>query len=196
MLARKYLTTSIIVVLLAASSCSSDGKAMKKGNKEQKMDAGKIEKGAEIQSASANLNSVNSSEVTGKVTFNKVPGGIEIVADIEGLAPGKHGFHIHEHGSCGGEGASEAGGHFNPTNHSHAGPDSADRHVGDLGNLEADDNGYAHYERIDKIIALEGPNSIIGRSVIVHVDEDDFTTQPTGNAGARAACGIIEAVNL
>jgi Cu-Zn family superoxide dismutase len=125
------------------------------------------------------------------VTFTKVKGGVQIIADIDGLTPGKHGFHVHEFGDCGKNGDA-AGAHFNPTNQKHGGPDSPERHVGDFGNLEANSHGHAHYERIDKLIQLEGKNSIIGRSIMIHADEDDFTTQPTGASGARIGCGVIE----
>jgi Cu-Zn family superoxide dismutase len=73
----------------------------------------------------------------------------------------------------------------------HAGPDSPKRHVGDLGNLEADADGNAHLEYVDKHLMLNGPKSIIGRGVIVHANEDDLKSQPTGNAGGRVACGVI-----
>jgi Cu-Zn family superoxide dismutase len=125
-------------------------------------------------------------------TKNNKADGIQIVADLDGLSPGSHGFHIHEKGDCSGDDASLAGGHFNPTNAKHGGPDSAERHVGDLGNVIADKNGHAHYERLDKIISLKGPNSIIGRSVVIHSKEDDYKTQPAGNSGERIACGVIK----
>src|SRR5262245_29956385 len=79
--------------------------------------------------------------ISGKVTFTKAPDGIKVVADVYGLKPGKHGFHVHEHGDCGGKEGEAAGAHFNPTNSRHGGPDSLERHVGDLGNLEADRSG-------------------------------------------------------
>jgi Cu-Zn family superoxide dismutase len=115
------------------------------------------------------------------------------VADVDGLSPGKHGFHVHEFGDCSGDG-SATGSHFNPTNSKHGGPDSRERHVGDLGNLVADETGYAHYERVDKIISLEGENSILGRSIVIHADPDDYTTQPTGASGTKIACGVIEPI--
>ena len=87
--------------------------------------------------------------------------------------------------------AASAGGHFNPDNKKHGAPTDEERHVGDLGNLEADENGVAHYERTDTVIAFFGPHSVIGRAIIVHAGEDDFTSQPTGNAGTRLACGVI-----
>jgi Cu-Zn family superoxide dismutase len=117
------------------------------------------------------------------------------VADLEGLEPGLHGFHIHEVGDCSAPDASSAGGHFNPDNTPHGTPENppAQRHVGDLGNLEADAEGKAHYERVDQMLPLRGPNSIVGKSVIVHAQADDLSSQPSGSAGPRLACGVIQA---
>jgi superoxide dismutase, Cu-Zn family len=129
--------------------------------------------------------------VTGIVTFTASEGGIKVIADLQGLSPGKHGIHIHECGDCSATDGTSAGGHFNPLSKTHGAPMDAMRHEGDMGNIVADASGKAHLEYIDTMIALEGENSIIGRSVIIHKNEDDFKTQPTGNAGARVACGVI-----
>ncbi len=131
------------------------------------------------------------SKVQGKVTFTQLEGGVEIVAELTGFAPGEHGFHVHEFGDCSMMDGTCAGGHFNPTGAPHGGPDSDKRHVGDLGNIKADASGKATYKRVDKLIALNGPNSIIGRSIIVHAKADDLKTQPSGDAGARVGCGVI-----
>lgn len=147
--------------------------------------------GPSIEKAIAVLHPTEGSTVRGIVTFSAVEGGIQIVADVDGLAPGKHGFHIHEFGDCSGPDGKTAGGHFNPENAPHGGPESPQRHVGDLGNLTADESGHAHYERVDNLIAFSGSHSIIGRAVIIHQDEDDLQSQPTGAAGARLACGVI-----
>ena len=141
--------------------------------------------------AIAILHPTANSQVAGKVTFNQGAGGVEIVADVTGLTPGKHGFHIHEFGDCSAPDATSAGGHFNPTHKPHAGPDVAERHAGDLGNLEADDSGKAHLQLKDKSMQLSGPNSILGHAVIVHEKEDNLKSQPVGNAGGRLACGVI-----
>ena len=140
----------------------------------------------------AHIHGFQDQKIAGVVTFKKVPEGIEIVADVYGLKPGKHGFHVHEHGDCSGTDGMKAGGHFDPTNSKHGGPDSPERHVGDFGNLDADQKGHAHYERVDKLIAFEGPNSILDRSVMIHADPDDLVSQPSGNSGPRIACGKIE----
>lgn len=144
-----------------------------------------------ISKAYSNIAPIKGSNVKGTVTFEKVQNGVLIKADIEGLTPGKHGFHIHEKGDCGNNGEN-AGGHFNPTKAKHGGPDDAERHVGDLGNIEADANGHGHYEKVDKVVQLTGKDSIVGKSIIIHEKEDDFKTEPSGNSGSRVACGLIE----
>jgi Cu-Zn family superoxide dismutase len=110
---------------------------------------------------------------------------------VTGLTPGAHGFHVHEFGDCSMADGTCAGAHFNPTGAPHGGPDDARRHAGDLGNVKADESGKAIYKRVDKMLALNGPSSIIGRSIIVHAAPDDLKTQPSGNAGARVGCGVI-----
>jgi superoxide dismutase, Cu-Zn family len=137
------------------------------------------------------VHALGDSKVSGKVTFTKQAGGVEVVAELTGLTPGKHGFHVHEFGDCSKMDGTCAGGHFNPEGMPHGGPNSAERHVGDLGNVDADSSGNAMYKRVDKQIALSGPHSIIGRAIIVHAGEDDLTSQPSGDAGARIGCGVI-----
>ena len=127
----------------------------------------------------------------GIVTFTKVKDGIKVVANIEGLKPGKHGFHIHEYGDCSALDGTSAGGHFNPEGVKHGGPMDKVRHVGDMGNITADANGKAHFEWTDDLLSFWGPHSIIGRGLIVHAGTDDLHSQPTGAAGPRAGCGVI-----
>jgi Cu-Zn family superoxide dismutase len=145
--------------------------------------------------AVAELKPTEGNKVSGTVTFSSRNGTVLVVADLEGLEPGKHGFHIHENGDCSAPDATSAGGHFNPDNTPHGAPENlpAQRHIGDLGNLEADADGKAHLENVDQLISLEGPNAIVGKAVIVHAQPDDLSSQPTGNAGPRVACGVIEA---
>ena len=148
---------------------------------------------AQINKAVAVLHPTQGNHVNGTVSFSRTKNGVNIEADIMGLSAGKHGFHIHEFGDCTAPDGTSAGGHFNPENQPHAGPDQAERHVGDLGNIEADNNGNAHYERTDTQLKFDGRDSIIGRGVIVHAGEDDLVSQPSGNAGPRVACGVIGA---
>jgi Cu-Zn family superoxide dismutase len=148
--------------------------------------------GQDVTNATCKLESKSGSQVTGTVTFMKMGDQVHVIADITGLKPGKHGFHIHEKGDCSAPDAASAGAHFNPTQHKHGGPETADRHEGDLGNIETDAAGKTHLSWMGKL-SLSGPNSIIGKSVVVHEKEDDLKTDPSGNSGARVACGAIEA---
>jgi Cu-Zn family superoxide dismutase len=146
---------------------------------------------SEVTKAICVVHPLGGSKVTGKVVFTQVSGGVEVNAELTGLAEGEHGFHVHEFGDCSMADGTCAGAHFNPTGAPHGGPDDAKRHVGDLGNIKADASGKATYKRVDKLLALNGPNSIIGRAIIVHAAPDDLKSQPSGNAGARVGCGVI-----
>jgi Cu-Zn family superoxide dismutase len=144
----------------------------------------------ETKKAIAVLHSSSGSQVMGTVTFTQMGDTVQVVADVTGLTPGKHGFHIHEFGDCSAADASSAGGHFNPMKKPHGAPDAPERHAGDMGNLEADSTGKAHLELKDNMLKLSGENSILGRGVIVHEKVDDWS-QPVGNAGGRLTCGVI-----
>lgn len=147
--------------------------------------------GSNIHNAICMLYSTEGNSVSGTVTFEKIENGMKVLVDVHGLTPGKHGFHIHEFGDCSSKDAASAGGHFNPAMVSHGGPMDQMRHEGDMGNIVADQSGNAKMEYTDPKMTFEGSNSIIGRSIIVHASEDDLKTQPTGNSGARIACGVI-----
>lgn len=148
--------------------------------------------GQDLTKAVANLKPASGSQVKGVVMFTKTGDDVQVVADIENLKPGKHGFHIHEKGDCSAPDASSAGPHFNPTHQHHGGPTTAEHHAGDLGNVEADASGKAHLDWKGKL-NLSGNDSIVGKSVVVHEKEDDLKTDPSGNSGGRIACGVIEA---
>ena len=141
--------------------------------------------------AVAELNPTDGTGVRGRVTFVSEIGGVRVIADVTGLAPGAHGFHIHEKGDCSAPDASSAGAHYNPSGVTHGGPDDQMHHVGDLGNLRADGSGRAHLDFVFDFLKLNGPHSIVGRSVIVHQDPDDLSTDPSGAAGQRIACGVV-----
>jgi Cu-Zn family superoxide dismutase len=141
--------------------------------------------------AVAVLHPTEGNQASGIVHFYADPGGVRVVADVQGLEPGSHGFHVHQFGDCSAPDGTSAGGHFNPENQPHGGPTDTQRHVGDLGNISADGSGAAALDVVDSFLAFSGPHSILGRGVIVHAGEDDLTSQPTGAAGARVACGVI-----
>lgn len=141
--------------------------------------------------AVAVIHPTEGNEVRGTVTFMAEPDGMRLAVSLTGLTPGEHGFHIHQRGDCSAADGTSAGGHYNPFDAPHGAPDSEMRHVGDLGNLTADATGAVTAELLDPLVALNGAESVIGRAVIVHAQADDFTTQPTGAAGARQGCGVI-----
>jgi superoxide dismutase, Cu-Zn family len=147
----------------------------------------------EVTKAAVQLEPKSGSKVTGMVTFTKVGDEVQVVADIQNLTPGKHGFHIHEKGDCSAADAASAGAHFNPMHQHHGGPTGLERHAGDLGNITADSSGRAHLDWKGSL-SLSGNDSIVGKSVVVHEKEDDLKTDPSGNSGARIACGAILAV--
>jgi Cu-Zn family superoxide dismutase len=144
------------------------------------------------QVAVATVQPLGSSTVKGLVLFTPLDHGVEINADITGLAPGKHGFHIHEFGDCSAPDGGSAGPHFNPEGTPHGAPGAAASHAGDYGNLEADTSGHAVLKYVSHRITLDqSATGVLGRSVIVHEKADDMATQPTGAAGGRIGCGVI-----
>jgi Cu-Zn family superoxide dismutase len=142
--------------------------------------------------AIAVLHPTAGNKVSGTVSFTEEADGVQVHAELKGLAPGNHGFHVHEFGDCSAPDASSAGGHFNPTGKPHAGPDAVERHVGDMGNVQADASGNAKLDYVDHQISLTNDQqSVIGRSVVIHAKADDLKSQPSGDSGARVACGVI-----
>ena len=175
---------TLLAAGLAAYGCSS-------GTKDASPTAEAPPESIHPATAMADLSPTAGNTVRGTVTFTQEDGGVRVVADLAGLTPGDHGIHIHERGDCSATDASSAGDHFNPTGSPHAGPDAAQRHEGDLGNITADASGNARYDRVDPKLSLEGDQSIVGRAIVVHVGNDDLNTQPAGNSGPRTACGVI-----
>ncbi|MDO8306471.1 superoxide dismutase family protein [Herminiimonas sp.] len=145
--------------------------------------------------AEAIMKPTQGNTTSGVVSFVQKGDQVVVNAQISGLTPGLHGFHIHEKGDCSAPDATSAGGHFNPAGKRHGGPAHAEHHGGDFGNLLADASGKASLtitvSSSQASLARDGANSIIGKGLIVHADPDDYATQPTGNAGKRLACGVI-----
>lgn len=144
-----------------------------------------------VKKAVAVMMPTKNNTAQGKVTFQEEANGLKVTVQMHNLTPGSHGFHIHEFGNCACDDAKCAGDHYNPSEKPHGGRDSNERHVGDFGNIIADEQGNATAEFVDNLATLNGRNSIIGRAVIVHADPDDLQSQPSGNAGARISCGVI-----
>lgn len=134
------------------------------------------------------------SGVTGTATFRERNGEVTFEAAISGLKPGIHAIHIHEKADCSAADASSAGGHWNPTFKKHGKWTDAEHHKGDIGNFSTDEygNGTITLKTDEWCIGCGDPNKdILGKGLIVHEKADDFTTQPTGNAGGRVACSAI-----
>jgi superoxide dismutase, Cu-Zn family len=144
--------------------------------------------------ASAGLSPTKGNKTIGEATFEQVGGKVKVVVFVQGLKPGQeHGLHIHEKGDCSSGDGMSAGGHFNPHGKPHGHPTSSERHAGDLPSLKANKAGRGNVQvEVDQLTVTPGPASVVGRAVIVHASPDDYKTQPTGNAGARLACGVIK----
>ena len=145
--------------------------------------------------ATADLQPTKGSKTAGKITFTQSGDKVRVAGEVTGLRPGaEHGFHIHEAGDCSSGDGMSAKGHFNPHGKPHGDPKSAERHAGDLPSLKAGKDGRARIDAtVDAISIGQGAGNIVGRGLIIHADPDDYKTQPTGNAGARIACGVIKA---
>lgn len=148
---------------------------------------------ASMPSARATVAPTQGQTASGMVAFHDMGGHVMAHARLSGLKPNaEHGFHVHEKGDCSAPDATSAGGHFNPDNQPH-GPQDGARHAGDMPNLRADASG-----NVDVRIMLHGISvgtggmgDVVGRSVVVHAQPDDYRSQPAGNSGARIGCGVI-----
>ncbi|TET34946.1 MAG: superoxide dismutase family protein [Planctomycetota bacterium] len=172
---------AVIICLMFSSGCCLFKKRHHKWGKHK------------IAEAIAVMKPTVGNQTRGIVRFTRMDDKVKIVAQISGLKPNsKHGFHIHEFGDFSSMDAASAGGHYNPEGFGHAGPDSRERHAGDLGNLVSDANGEARFELVVDNISINGKkNPVLGRGVVIHAGEDDLKSQPTGNAGPRLALGVI-----
>ncbi|CAH8291283.1 Cu-Zn family superoxide dismutase [Mariniflexile fucanivorans] len=188
----KKISFLAMILLMGLSSCKNVKKDTETTNAEV------IEKEvAATKGLTVELTPKSDSNVTGKVVFTEENGTVNMVATLSGLEPGVHAIHIHESSDCSSPDGKSAGGHWNPTKEPHGkwGAETG-YHKGDIGNLTADENGDASISiSTDEwcIGCGDDTKDIIGKGIIVHAGVDDFTTQPTGDAGGRVSCGgIIE----
>jgi superoxide dismutase, Cu-Zn family len=146
------------------------------------------------QKASATLDSRSGSQTKGEVNFVWQGHDVLVSGKFSGLKPNsEHGFHVHEKGDCSAPDATSAGGHFNPDAKDHGMPNSSMSHAGDMPNIKSDASGNATYTaKLHGFAVNNGPKGIVGRSVVVHRDPDDYKSQPAGNSGPRIACGLIK----
>ena len=139
------------------------------------------------------LEAKSGSKLSGSAMLMEVEGGVKVTLSVEGVTPpGDRGAHVHEKGDCSSGDGMSTGGHFNPDAKPH-GPQVGPHHGGDMPSLSADANGNAQTSfTLDEVTVAAGPKSVVGKGLIVHKDPDDYATQPTGNSGARIACGVIK----
>ena len=145
--------------------------------------------------AHARLHGKSGAHVEGEAWFGQDKAGVRIVVEVSHATPGLHGIHVHEYGDCSAEDASSAGEHFNPTHLTHGAPNPLKHHIGDLGNIKIDSKGNGTLNLFIPTTRLNPEfldyKKLVGKSVILHAKEDDLKSQPSGNSGARIACGTI-----
>jgi Cu-Zn family superoxide dismutase len=188
----KRISFLLIVFALSIVSC-------KKNKKEVKTTENETVKTAVVapKKVTAALTAKSDSNVSGNVVFTEENGSVSMTAIISGLEPGVHAIHIHESSDCSSSDGKSAGGHWNPTNEPHSKWGASEGfHKGDIGNFTADENGNGTITfSTDQwcIGCGDASKDILGKGIIVHAGADDFTSQPSGAAGARVSCaGIIE----
>ncbi|HXV76180.1 MAG TPA: superoxide dismutase family protein [Candidatus Polarisedimenticolaceae bacterium] len=147
-----------------------------------------------IQRIDAVLSAKSGSELTGVAIFVKDAAGVSLQLNVENTPPGEHAVHIHEFGDCSADDASSAGGHWNPSTEDHGRWGMPPHHLGDIGNITVGEDGTGSLSlSTDRWTMGDGSvTDIVGKSIIVHADPDDFTSQPTGAAGGRIGCAVIE----
>jgi Cu-Zn family superoxide dismutase len=187
-MARQFPTLFCSLALVAAVGCG--------GGAEPTGQTAAEAAGREIKKAIAWINPRSgNTDMGGSAIFIRVGDNIDLQVSVEQAPPGPHAVHIHETGDCSADDASSAGGHWNPDGHDHGQWGEGVHHLGDIGNLEVDEEGKGSLTLTTDRWSMGdgGPNDILEKAVIVHVDADDFETQPTGNAGGRIGCGVIKA---
>ena len=147
----------------------------------------------EPERATAQLQPTPGNKTFGEATFERTGSKVRLTVFAQGLKPGQeHGLHVHEVGDCG-NGGENAKGHFNPFGKPHGAPQAAEHHAGDLPALAANPQGRSKIQfDVDGITLDSGSSGILGRSLVVHANPDDYKTQPSGNSGSRIACGVIQ----
>jgi Cu-Zn family superoxide dismutase len=180
-----WIVLAVMPGLLAVAGATAAGKDQeKKATATQTMPAG---------TASATIEARSGSSLSGTAQFMMHGGMMMITVTLKGAPPGQHAVHIHEKGDCSAPDASSAGGHFNPGGHQHGSPDAPEHHAGDLGNITIGEDGTGSLMIHSSDLTLSGgPNSVVGHALVVHEKTDDFVTQPSGNAGGRIGCGVIQ----
>ena len=180
---KKISTLLLLLILFVSVSCKNDKKVIEK-NPET----------VEVKKIKVKLEAKSDSKVSGNIVFVEENGTVKMSAILQGLEPGNHAIHIHEKADCSAADGTSSGGHWNPTGQPHGKWGSPEGyHKGDIGNLTAEDTGFAALEfSTDEwcIGCGDATKDIVGKAVIVHAGTDDYG-QPTGNAGGRISCGAV-----
>lgn len=182
-----------ITLCLLLSACGSGGQ---QNDESQDVATEQQEEQQDQATATATMEAASGSKVTGEAKFTEEDGKVRFELTVENLTPGEHAVHLHEKGDCSAEDASSAGGHWNPTMKPHGKRgDGTSYHKGDIGNMNVGNDGKGTMNLTVEGWSIGGADStnVVGKSVIVHEKADDFTSQPSGNAGARVSCGVIKA---
>ncbi len=174
---RKAIPAALILAVTLTTGCSSFG--------------------VRGMSAGARLEPRSGSMAAGSVRFTELSDGqVRVNIDLANVTPGVHGLHLHQLGDCSAPDAASAGPHFDTTGSPHGGPLDSAHHAGDFGNVTADSNGVIRQEVLTRAITVSaGPNSVVGKAIVLHADADDLKSQPAGNSGKRIACGVVETKN-
>ena len=146
-----------------------------------------------VKKATATINPTSENRVTGMATFTQNGAQITLIIEIQNASPGLHGVHIHEKGDCSSPDGTSAGGHWNPTGVAHGKWAVGEFHLGDIGNMIVGQDGTGTIELTTDLWEIDtGSNTdVVGKGIIVHAGADDFTSQPSGAAGARIGCGVV-----
>jgi Cu-Zn family superoxide dismutase len=194
---KKIKVLAIGLLLATSFGCKEVKKEAKEAGEDVEAAVDEMKKEVKVETIKFTMEPKSDSKVQGDVTFTEEDGKVHMTANFTGLTPGEHAIHLHEKADCSAADGSSAGGHWNPTNEAHGKWGAATGfHRGDIGNFTADADGNAMVEFSTDLWCLDCDDpvkNIRGKAVIVHQGLDDFTSQPSGNAGARVSCtGIIK----
>ena len=194
---KKLIALPLGLILITAFSCRQAKKEADAATEEVEEQVEQVVEEIEVTTITFKMEPKSDSNVSGEVTFTEEDGMVKMSAAFSGLTPGEHAIHLHEKADCSSADGKSTGGHWNPTFQPHAkwGAEGG-YHKGDIGNFTADEEGNATvtFETDEWCIGCDDETkNILGKAVIVHQGVDDFTSQPSGAAGARIACtGIIQ----
>ncbi|MFQ5701811.1 MAG: superoxide dismutase family protein [Acidobacteriota bacterium] len=187
-------TLALSLLLLSAPACGQAVERTQEKAGQEQYEAMATQPAPE--QARAVIGPKSGSEVSGSATFTDHDGKVTLEIDLNSLSPGTHAVHIHAVGDCSSEDGKSAGGHWNPGGVDHGRWGTPPYHLGDLGNVVTDETGHATLSVTTDLWSVGGgaSNDVVGKAIIVHAGADDFTSQPSGAAGPRVACGVIESV--